>query len=271
MSDSTSTIPTTPVEFKCIPISAELGIDYTQVVPKPAEPPKIEDTIAKLAEIVALFDTTDENVEVNVSDSEYLNALLVVSKNGTRGPRPGPEHWKEITQIGAVKYRGGKKVATFCEYVIPAVMGERGSAEMWSEFERITSISKATVMEKGGSFEEVWERYLAFCGDAPIVIIAGDREVARWNFALIGKPRDAEIMAMNWRILKPLLPAKYQVLSGELYQFVGATPEEVCEGKTTHDGLFDASSMALFLSRFTEKIGSVASAFEVATTSAAQK
>jgi hypothetical protein len=254
MSDSTSSIATAvPVKLNYIPVPQELGVQYTQVVPEPAKGVKLDD-------IVALFDTTDETVEVVVSDFEYLNGTLLVFENGTRGPRPGPEHWKEITQIGAVKYRGGEKIATFCEYVVPAVMGERGPAEMWSEFERITSISKATVMENGNSFEAVWERYLAFCGNAPIVVIMGDREVARWNFALIGKPRDAEIQAMNWRILKPLLPPKYQVLSGELYQFVGATPDEVCEGKTTHDGLFDASSMALFLSRYTEKIGSVANA-----------
>ncbi len=177
------------------------------------------------------------------ADAEYLNGTLGI------GIRPGPEVWKEVVQIGAVKYAAGEKVASnFCELVRPTVKGETLEQEKWKFFEQLTALH---VMAHGRPFEEVWQEFMAFVDGAPIVIMLGDREVYKWSFQLLGKPNDEVIDAMDWIILKPLLGEKFSGYgSGDLYQAVGFTADEVCPNLATHDALFDASSMALFCTHY---------------------
>jgi DNA polymerase III epsilon subunit-like protein len=184
-----------------------------------------------------------------VSDFEYLNAAL-------GGDRPTLADWKEIVQMGAVKYEGNKKVASFMRFVKPTVYANI-SDKMWAEFTEITHITKETIMEQGIDFKQAWQEYADFIDDNVVVIIAGDREVAKWNWRLLGEPRDEEIDQMKWVILKPLLPLEdfaqklggaKQVLSGNLYKLVGKQESDICQdGLTTHNALFDATSMGLFL------------------------
>ena len=207
-------------------------------------PPTPTNYVSNLSQVLSLF-ASDTDTEVVVSDSEYLNGSL-----GT-GARPGPEVWKEVVQIGAVKYRGGKQVATFNRYVTPTVHKEMPAAQ-WESFTEITNIKKETLFSDGADFKEVFDAFMTFADGAPIVVIAGDREVYKWNFRLIGEKSDEKIDKMSWIILRPLLPTELQTLnSGDLYTKVGLSEAEVCTGGlTTHNALFDATSMALFLANF---------------------
>jgi hypothetical protein len=207
-------------------------------------PPNPTNYVPSLSEVLSLF-SQNSDMDVVVSDSEYLNGSLA-----TRA-RPGPEVWKEVVQIGAVKYRGGKPVGTFNRYVTPKVHMDM-SEESWKVFTEITNIQKDTLISEGSDFEDVWKALWEFSNGAPVVVIAGDREVYKWNFRLLGQNKDEEIDALPWIILRPLLPLDLQALnSGDLYTIVGFTETQVCSGGlTTHNALFDATSMAIFLSHF---------------------
>jgi hypothetical protein len=84
----------------------------------------------------------------------------------------------------------------------------------------------------------------------------GDREVYKCTHKLLGVQKDAEIDEMEWIRLKPLLAAEQaldlgRLDSGQLWERLGGLKkEDVCPGVSNHDAVFDASSMALFCSRF---------------------
>lgn len=107
-----------------------------------------------------------------VSDSEYLNENL-----GKFAGRPTEEHWKEIVQIAAVRYTKGQAVATFNQFVLPSVMGDKMTAEQWRDFERITQFTRDEIYSNGRSFEEVFAEFQRFIGQDSLVVIHGDAKV----------------------------------------------------------------------------------------------
>lgn len=196
--------------------------------------------IKTLKDLVAhIYNAGEEETRVVVSDAEYINQALA-------GPRPTPEHWKEVVQIGAVEVINGKIGATFNIRVYPRVKFGDLSEEQWKDFTRITRVEKETVSTYTTTFEEAWKEYLDFINGDIVVVIAGDREVYKWNWKLVGQDKDAEINAMNWIILKPLLPAEFKTkLSGELHGCVDAPFD--ANNDEIHDAVFDSHSMAHFL------------------------
>jgi hypothetical protein len=209
---------------------------------KPSLLPKPANFVSSLQELLALVAS---GKRVVVSDAEYLNETISVS-------RPSEDHWKEVVQIGAVEIVGGKLGARFCSYCAPGPQSDSLTQTQWDSFEEITAIPKKTVTECENSYADVWLSFVEFCGKDPIVVIAGDREVHKWTHALAGKAIDEEINGMPWVILRPLLPPNLAHLcSGELYKMVGLSEKDVLEGSSTHNALFDAISMALFLTLYT--------------------
>lgn len=227
--------PTHPIDSGSY-VCSTTNLDY----PVPPKPSSYKNN---LAGVLARFASDSEQITI-VSDAEYLNGSL---GHG----RPGAEVWKEVVQIGAVKYKGATKIDTFNRLVVPSAKLDMSQAE-WDEFTRITNLQKDTIISNGIPFEEAWSEFLAFIGGNPIVVILGDREVYKWNFRLLGTNKDAETDNMKWIILKPLLPEQLRPLcSGELYELVGFTEQDVCTGGlTTHNALFDATSMGLFCANY---------------------
>lgn len=177
------------------------------------------------------------------ADAEYLNGAL------TTNERPKEHHWKEVTQIGAVRCKDGKIIDRFNLHVFPRIKAASDdmSDAAWNEYNRITHITKQDVMSNTMQFEEAWVKFLEFVNNDPIVIMLGDREVYKWNWRLLNNNKD-KIDAMNWTILKPLLNENHRKFcSGELATAIGIdVVPHLPTGLTTHDALYDATSMALY-------------------------
>ena len=185
--------------------------------------------------------------EVVFADAEYIHRNLENMR------RPEKQHYKEVTQIGAAKYKNGNEIATFNMKVRPSIKGPKLSEKSWLEYKNITGVDKESVMECSNSFIDVWNKFTRFVDGNPIIIMLGDKDVYKWNFKLlekIGCDVKENLDNMNFIKLKPLLDEKHQkYCSGELYKIVGLTSKEVSEGET-HDALFDAKSMALFCKNY---------------------
>ena len=179
------------------------------------------------------------NHRVIFADAEYLNESLSL------GIRPTQDHWKEVTQIGAVRCEKGKICETFNMSVLPRIMGKDISQMneiSWQRYEQITGVNKETVMSVSMHFEDAWEKFKAFVGNDPIVIMLGDREVYKWNWKLLNEDKNEEIDKMDWIILKPQLKNEHKsYCSGELASLLNIKIDG-----NTHDALYDAMSMALY-------------------------
>lgn len=232
MSDASNSLPAYVAETNTSNVTSVTNLGYPV-------PPKPSSYLDRLEKVLERFSSDSSDVTI-VADSEYIHGSLGQG-------RPEAEMWKEVVQIGAVKYKGQKQVETFNRLVRPSIHLDMPSSN-WEEFKRITNLSKEEIVTNGIEFEEAWKEFMSFRGGSPIVIILGDREVYKWNFRLLGKNKDEEIDEMPWIILKPLLSEPLKPLcSGNLFEIVGFSEEQVCiNGLTTHNALFDATSMGLF-------------------------
>ena len=173
------------------------------------------------------------------ADAEYINGALHLDV------RPSQEHWKEVTQIGAVRCVKGNISEKFNVRVLPRIMGNDKNSmneKSWQQYQKITGIDKENVMSATMQFEDAWEQFKKFVDSDPIVIMLGDREVYKWNWKLLGKDYDDKIDVMDWIILKPLLKSEHQpYCSGELASLLNISIDG-----NEHDALYDATSMALY-------------------------
>jgi hypothetical protein len=175
------------------------------------------------------------------TDAEYTHGALL-SDYG----RPRDSDWKEVVQIGAVRVVNGTITERFLRDVRPRAR-DLSDAE-WAKFTAITGLDRITVEARGRAFEDVWSEFVAFVGADPLVVMLGDAAVFKWNWRLLGHDRDAEIDAMQATRLKPLLPEHVRDRdSGELYKLVSAEATRGALVGTAHTGLFDATSMALYV------------------------
>ena len=185
-----------------------------------------------------------QNDTVVFSDAEYIHEYLSYG-------RPQKNHWKEVTQIGAVKYQKGKPIETFNRNIRPDIKALSLSTEDWKNYESVTGICKDIVMNYEENFNQVWKDYKKFVNDHTIVIMLGDKDVFKWNLKLINSDVKNELSSLKFIKLKPLLPNEYHHLSsGQLYEIVGKTSFDVAPDGKVHDALFDAKSMGLFCANF---------------------
>lgn len=180
--------------------------------------------------------------EIIFSDSEYIHENMLVG-------RPGTHHWKEVTQLAAVKWdlRSGKSVDTFSEFVRPKRTPDIAE-ECWKQHQLITGLDTKAI-QQAKPFPEVYARYINFCSQLPIVVFDRDWHVHSASMKEHGIALDTS----HYRILKPVLVSidkKYEsICSGELYREIGLAQEEVLPHGSTHNALFDSMSMALFVGR----------------------
>lgn len=145
------------------------------------------------------------------ADAEYLHGSLASRT------RPSESMWKDVVQIGAVKYVNGSKVDTFSALIRPACMETIATTntkslnnnnssniskiavldeEAWAYFEDLTKLKRDDLATRGRKFSEVWAEFTRFVSKAPgspdqqsqtthpIVIMMGDKEVYKWSHAL---------------------------------------------------------------------------------------
>ena len=184
---------------------------------------------------------------VVVSDFEYINEAL-------GDARPTQAQWKEVVQMGAVEIVNGAIGKSFNIKVHPRIKKDALTPAQWEAFTEITNVKKEDVLSPTLMFEEAWQQYVNFINGDVIVVISGDREVSKWNWTLVGAPKDDEIDRMNWVILKPLLAEPLRkYFSGQLHEQVKGVPFEFGqESLISHDCFRHAQSMAHFVLHYRE-------------------
>lgn len=209
--------------------------------------------LARLSgEVARLIASSDEVVYL---DTEYIHAALSEGRY-----RPTEQDWKEVVQIGAVKWNHHNHRATgsFVRLVKPTVHANEMTQARIADLEKITPLKWDEIMSKGHSFVTVYRDLQQFIGNSSVVVMLGDGAILQQNCA------DLEIqisgpLAAPMR-LKPILceidePYFAKIWSGMLHLEVGATVDDVLKAansteegcRSQHDGLFDACSMALFV------------------------
>lgn len=218
------------------------------------------------------------------ADAEYLHGSL------SSRIRPSQNMWKYSVQIGAVKYSNGVPVDTFSSLIHPPSSLSSPSAsknilsspsflsspdqatievgldeDAWNFFTTLTALKREDIVANGKDFLEVWGQFTKFIDSNPVVICLGDKEVYKWTHTLHaalnknGEKKEEvekglkEIEEIEWIRLKPMLQGKEETKdkdSGQLYEVVGMSKEEVCPGLSLHDALFDACSMGVFCTRY---------------------
>lgn len=189
-----------------------------------------------------------EQAEVVYLDLEYIHETLA------QNCRPKPHHWKEVVQFGAVKFNhaAGKEVDYFNRIVTPTVHVDKMDDSAWQQFEAITGLSKDAAL-KGEDFQLVWKDFQEFRKGSLVVVMLEDQDVLETNHKALRSCMSTEPRYIK---LKPVLSSvdtEFNALcSGELYRQVSLRMEDVVpegdeEVQRTHNGLFDARSMAWFV------------------------
>ncbi len=179
------------------------------------------------------------------SDSEYMHEHILIG-------RPELAHWKEVTQLAAVKWdiKNGKPLEQFCHFVKPKRAAEVPET-FWQKHNEITGIEKENILS-AKPFPEVYANFLDFCGNYPIVVFALDWHVHQRNMADYSVTLDTS----SYKILKPVLVASNEkfnnICSGELYIEIGLSQQDVLPAGSTHNALFDSMSMAKFVGKMVQ-------------------
>lgn len=203
-----------------------------------------------------LGNLTKHNDEVVYLDTEYIHAALAENRY-----RPTAADWKEVVQIGAVKWNHRLHRATdsFVRLIQPKIHVDDMSDEKITDFEKITPLKWSEIIEKGSDFIKVYEELRAFIGTSAVVVMLGDGDILKGDCDA-HKVSIADSLVSPTR-LKPILCSiddnYYSKLwSGMLYREVGTSLEDVLaaaqsseEMRSEHDGLFDATSMAIFVDK----------------------
>jgi hypothetical protein len=210
-----------------------------------------ERLVAKINNLLKLL--TLSTAEVVYLDTEYIHAALAENRY-----RPTDQDWKEVVQIGAVKWNHATHKATdsFVRLVRPKIHLHEMDAGKISDFEKITPLKWSEILAHGSEFPTVYEDLRTFIGDCAVVVMLGDGAILKQD-CVEHKVTPANALVAPTR-LKPILcevdEAHYtKIWSGMLYQEVGVSLDHVLSSsgssasRSEHDGLFDATSMAIFV------------------------
>lgn len=95
-----------------------------------------------------------------------------------------PGQFKEIIQLGAVKVdRKFHTIESFCAFICPRI-----NPVLTPYIEGVTGITNADIASCGKPFPDVWESFLSFCGDLPLIAYGRDDLTLRENMRLNSLP-----------------------------------------------------------------------------------
>ena len=94
----------------------------------------------------------------------------------------GPNEYREVIQIGAIRVHDLKEMESLCVYVRPVK-----NPELSTYITELTGISQNTIDEQGVSFDQALEQFKAFCGQKSVYCFGSDTEVLEENASLLGR------------------------------------------------------------------------------------
>lgn len=150
---------------------------------------------------------------------------------------PAPTDLREIVQIGAVRVETTcfMERAAFERIVQPAI-----NTQVSPFCAAFTGITNARIADEGVAFSRAYQEFLAFCGDAPVLVYEADGVVMDENIAINTTPDHHKPTYLR---IKPMLQAcgltMVGVNSGAIARHLGS--QRITR---EHDALADVRSMA---------------------------